>query len=526
MTGLRSIGRVVSLSLAAVLLVGLGSAATFAANEAVSAKALKYHKLLVSRPEPGYLFDRFYNTWLDESTVDALGTFLQQRADETKATPDQLLLAFFFVKKGDDIAAIQLFDQALAANPGNAATWYHKGLVEARTLDFDSAIADLRKAKAGSPDEKLAVLIDKQLGKLLVRNRQTTEALAVWQALLKSHPNDDELSEDLIELYIDEGLLKEAAALAESLLKETKDPHVSVMRRLRLGDIHHRAGEREKAIEVYTGSLDDVGAGTWLEREILAQVDQVMRREDDLNGLKRLYDGLATKYPKRVSIHRRRAQLLLELGDNDAGLAAFREVLKLTPGDRPTREEYVTILAKVGKHDDAIKELTALCEQNAKDAELRFRLATLLQEAKRPDESTAAFDEYLAASDGGEYAYLRAARALERLENKESAERVYREMADKFADSASAQEAFAAYLYAQNQKEDAIKRWQLLAKDADVNQVLHVARALAARNEHQAALDMLQSREKDFAKEPLYLGQLVATAFALKKYEEAISTLR
>lgn len=497
-------------------------ATTSSGDDVVSAKALKYHKLLVSRPEPGYLFDRFYNTWLDESTVDALGTFLQQRADETKATPDQLLLAFFYVKKGDDIAAIQLFEQALAANPGNAATWYHKGLVEARTLDFDSAIADLRKAKAGSPDEKLAVQIDKQLGKLLVRNRQTAEALAVWQALLKSHPNDDELSEDLIELYIDEGLLKEAAGLAESLLKETKDPHVSVMRRLRLGDIHHRAGEREKAIEVYTGSLDDVGTGTWLEREILAQVDQVMRREDDLNGLKRLYDGLATKYPKRVSIHRRRAQLLLELGDNEAGLAAFREVLKLTPGDRPTREEYVTILAKVGKHDDAIKELTSLCEQNAKDAELRFRLASLLQEAKRPDESAAAFDEYLATSDGSEYAYLRAARALERFESKESAERVYREMADKFADSASAQEAFTAFLYAQGQKEDAIKRWQSLAKDADVSQVLHVARALAARNEHQAALDMLQARQQDFAKEPLYLGQLVATAFALKKYDEAI----
>ncbi len=67
--------------------------------------------------------DAFAGTWLDESTVDALGTFLQQRADETKSTPDQLLLAFFYVKKGDDIAAIQLFDEALAANPGSAATW-------------------------------------------------------------------------------------------------------------------------------------------------------------------------------------------------------------------------------------------------------------------------------------------------------------------------------------------------------------------------------------------------------------------
>src|SRR5688572_10392717 len=38
-------------------------------------KAVKYYELLVKRPEPGYLFDRFYNTWLDESTVDALEAF-------------------------------------------------------------------------------------------------------------------------------------------------------------------------------------------------------------------------------------------------------------------------------------------------------------------------------------------------------------------------------------------------------------------------------------------------------------------
>jgi tetratricopeptide (TPR) repeat protein len=157
------------------------------AQEPEAERALKYHKLLVSRPEPGYLFDRFYNTWLDESTVDALEKFLSSKTAESHATPDQLLLAFFFVKKGDDVAALEQFQQALAANPASAATWYYKALVEARTLDFDSSIADLKKAREQSPDDKLAVQIDRQLGKLLVRNRKTAEALAIWQALIKAH---------------------------------------------------------------------------------------------------------------------------------------------------------------------------------------------------------------------------------------------------------------------------------------------------------------------------------------------------
>lgn len=38
-------------------------------------KALKYHKALQRRPNPGYLFDRFFNAWLDSSTIDELETF-------------------------------------------------------------------------------------------------------------------------------------------------------------------------------------------------------------------------------------------------------------------------------------------------------------------------------------------------------------------------------------------------------------------------------------------------------------------
>jgi tetratricopeptide (TPR) repeat protein len=271
-------------------LVALGALFTIStatqcvAQELEAERALKYHELLVARPEPGYLFDRFYNTWLDESTVDSLEQFLSTRARETRETPDQLLLAFFFVKKGDDVAALEEFQKALAANPASAATWYDKALDEARTLDFDSAIADLKKGREQSPDEKLAVQIDKQLGKLLVRNRKTAEALQVWNALIKAHPNDDELCEDLIDLHIDEGLFKEASQLTETLIAGTKDPYLLVMRRLRLGDIRNRAGNREQAIAEYTLALDDVGNESWLEREILAQMEQVYPREDDIAG--------------------------------------------------------------------------------------------------------------------------------------------------------------------------------------------------------------------------------------------------
>lgn len=517
----------VAFLLSASLCVGGFNAATGEESEiAISAKAVKYHDVLRKRPEPGYLFDRFYNTWLDDSTAADLQTFLTAKAAESKSTSDQLLLAFFFAKQGDDSAALEEFRAALEANPGSAEAWFQKAVIEARLLDFDAAIADLRKARDLKPEAKLQVQIDKQLGRLLVRNRQVDDALKIWNELLAANPNDDELAEDLIELHIDEGLYEQAAKLTESLIARTKDPYLTVTRRLRLGDVHQRAGNRKASLKAYATSLADVGHDSWLEQEILAQTEQVFRREDNLSQLKTHYDDLLKEHPKRIALHRRLAKLLVELGENDDAIAGYRKILELTPGDRANREEYIEVLAKIGQKKQAVEELTALCGQHPADGELKFRLAILLQEDGQGDKATEQLKAYLAASDKSEYAYLRAARQLERFERKDAAAEVYQEMATTFADSASAQEAYAAFLYATEKKPEALAIWRKLAEGAELSELLHVSRALATRNEHEPALELLQAREKDFSNEPLYFSQMATTALALKKPELALPWTR
>ena len=152
-------------------------------NELLS-KAIKYHKALVRRPSPGYLFDRFYNSWLDSSSLEEMGKFLKDNADASSKTEDRLLLAFYHAKAGDDVAALQQFREALKNDPGNAATLYEKAVVEARTLDFESALADLATASTASPSAEDAIKIAQLRGKLLVRNRQTDQAIKVWNELL------------------------------------------------------------------------------------------------------------------------------------------------------------------------------------------------------------------------------------------------------------------------------------------------------------------------------------------------------
>ncbi|MEN6558807.1 MAG: tetratricopeptide repeat protein, partial [Thermoguttaceae bacterium] len=511
---------------AAVLLgvLALGSPWILADEE--NSSALKYHAALQKRPEPGYLFDRFYNAWLDQSTAESLQEFLQKQIERSDTTANRLLLAFFHSKQNNDQAAVDELSKALKADPHNAALWYHRAQAESRMLDFDSAIADLRRAAKSKPDDKQSLAIERLLGTLLARNRQTTEAIAVWKAILTAHPDDEDLCEDIIELHVEEGLYPQAAQLLESLISRTKDPYAAVTRRLRLGDVHQRAGRRQKAVELYSSALRESGENSWLEREILAQIEQSFRAEDDLVGLKKQYAKLIETYPKRIVLRQRQCRLLADLGQSEEAIRGYRDILERTPGDRANREEFVEMLCRAGRLETAVQELETLCQQNPKDAELRVRLAKLWNQAKNPQKAVEAARQYLDLSDHSEYAYLRAARLVESFGDRSRAAKFYQTMADAFRDSPSAQEAFAAFLYADGQKDRALTIWKSLAAKADLNQTLNIARTLDARNEDKTALEILTSREKQFGDDPLFLGQRVGTALRLKQYESCLPWAR
>ncbi|MEN1681158.1 MAG: tetratricopeptide repeat protein [Planctomycetota bacterium] len=485
------------------------------------AKAAKYHGVLLRRPAPGYLFDRFFNAWLDEAPVADLQAFLAARADDPGTPADRLLLALFYAKRGDDVAAIGQFRETLAADPGNAAAWRQKAELEARTLNFETALADLDAAEKAGPKPDLAVEIAKLRGRLLLRSGRRDDALKAFAKLLTDNPDDEELAEDVIELQVSEDLFDQAIETAQSLIKGTRDPYRKVLRQLRLGDIHQQAGKRSKAVEVYSGTLDSAGDGSWLQREILAQIERVYRREEDVTGLKKQYEALLKAFPQRVGVRKGYARVLADAGDFDDAINQFQEILRITPGDRANREAFVQLYVRADNLAGARKQLEALIAQQPDDAELRVQAAQLAGKAKDNAAAAEAIEAYLARSDRGEYDYLRAARLLEQMELEREASAQYAALTEAFPDSAGAKEARAAFLYKTDQKPEAIALWQAAAAGDDPQQAVRVAKALAARQEHEAAYKLLVKQANRFASDGLFVGELVAEAMALKKYEEA-----
>ena len=486
-----------------------------------SEKALRYFKVLQKRPSPGYLFDRFYNAWLDSGSLDELEQFLQATVAKSGATGDRLLLAFLYVKQGENVRALQELRSALEADPDNADAWYQKALVEQRTLDFDTAIDDLARALGANPKNDLLRDILQLQGKLHLRNGNAGKAKETWGQLLKQHPGDEQLQEDIIELQISEGLFDEALETAKQLLANTKDAYLAVLRQLRIGDIHQRAGRRQQALEAYAASLEKTGHGAWLEKEIFAQIEQVYRREDDISGLKEHFQKLLEDHPKRIGLRRKLVEVLAELGEKEEATKAFAEILALTPGDRAIREEFVDTLTKLELVDKAIEQLQQLIGQHPGSGELLIKLAKLQHDNAKPEQARTTLEQYLEESEKSEYAHLRTARLLEQYKQAEAADATFQKLLAAFPESEGAHDAYAAFLHKNDKKEQALKVWTGLAQGGDRQQVVRIARILATRNETQASFDLLRKRYEDFKNEPVYLTQLCQTAVRLKKYEEA-----
>ncbi|HWB04783.1 MAG TPA: tetratricopeptide repeat protein [Verrucomicrobiales bacterium] len=508
----------------AVLALSLLSAAV---AQEPNDKARRYFDTLLKRPAPGAVFDRFYNAWLDTGTLEEMETFLLRSADAPgNESAARLLLAFYYAKQNEHAKAAAEFARALEKNPNSPDGWHQKALAESRLLDYSAALASVEKALAANPAKVLQSQLRQFKGRLLARDGRLTDALETWKKLLADSPGDTALQEDIIELQTAEGLNVEALATAESLLAQTKDPYQKVQRRMRVGDLHARMGHRDDAVAAYTQCLDDTGADSWLEKETLAQIEQVFRRDDAVEALNAHFSALVKKYPQRLSLHRRYARLLAERGDTDGAIDAFRNILKLAPGDRTVHEDYISLLSQTKKREEAVAQLEELIRLYPAEAELAARLAELQFEAGRPAEAKAAVESFLTKSGPSEPPFLRAAALLERFKQVEPSLALYRRTSETFPSSESAQDAFALALHRHGHKPEAIAAWKKMASGADKTRLSAVARSAASREEHALAWELLSARAAEFQDDPVFLTQLCDLALRLDKFKEALPHAR
>ncbi len=486
-------------------------------------KASRVLEPLLKRPGSGPLFERFVNAWLDTATLEELGKFLTQRVAADPGTPNRLLLALFHARQGEPVKALEQFRAALDSDPGSADIWYQKALLESRTLDFDAAIASLGKCLVAKPATELSLQASQLLGRLLARSGRTEEALKTWQSLMASRPDDEELREDILELQIAENLWPAARETAAQLVEKTADPYRRVLRRMRLGDVLDRSGQREKALETFVECLADTGAGSWLEKEILSQIEKLFRQEDDLSGLRAFYAKLLPQHARRAGLQRAQARLLMDAGETEAAIAAGRALMALSPGDRGAREEFIALLNSGGRAAEAIPQVEQLLARTPDDLELLLSLADLKHAANDKAGALQELRRYEQKAAAREGTALRLAGLMDRYGLPDEAVATLRAALDR-ADQPEARLMLAALLHKAGKKADAIAEWQRVAASGTLPVVQQAARAMQASGETEAAWNLLQSAAPKAAADPVFLTQLCGLADTPKRARSALTS--
>ncbi|OYV04989.1 MAG: hypothetical protein CFE26_13965, partial [Verrucomicrobiales bacterium VVV1] len=351
-------------------------------------KALKYHEALLKRPHNASLFDRFFGAWLDEQPVESLAEYLKSQANKNGGQ-DWTVLALFEIRQGREEEALVALGKAIEAVPDDPALSMDRAKLRLRRLEFEAARADLAKVAAGK-DETLSREASKLIGRAWLREGKSEEAIKAWDAVLAAHPDDEDLLEDLVEAAATESETKQALVYAGKLIEASRDPYQKTLRMLRRGDLLSNAGQNDEAVEVYSATLDQVGEGSWLEREVLGQIEKVFRKQDRLDELSAELKKLAEAYPRRLLIQRQLAKLEAAQGETDTAVGRFREVLKRSPGERELREEFVRLLSDGERFDEAVEEIGKLIEQAPTEAGLHLQVAALRARQSKRDEVQAA----------------------------------------------------------------------------------------------------------------------------------------
>ncbi len=484
-----------------------------AAAQQAPEQALKYHDVLLKRPHNAALFDRFFGAWLDEQPVESLGAFLEARAT-AEGGAHWTVLARYELRRGNEEDALAALAQAIEAQPEDLALPMERAKLRLRRLEFEAAREDFARVTG---DEVLALEAAKLIGKSWLREGKTEEAIKVWDAVLAAHPGDEDLLEDLVETAAAESETAQALVYAGKLIEVSRDPYQTTLRMLRRGDLLAQAGKNDEAVEAYAATLTQVGEGSWLEREVVAQIEKVFRKQDRLDDLSNEMKKLADAYPQRLLIQRQLAKLEAAQGEMDTAVGRFREVLKRLPGEREVRDEFVRLLVDGERLDEAVVELEKLIELTPADAGLHLQVAGLRSRQNQPEAVLAALRKAHELLGNDEVNGLRIAGLMLQYGLSEPGESLLKNLPGP-----SAMEALATHFGRTGRKDEAIELLQKAGAGDDVDGLLRTCGSISGLGESALAFEILAARVEKFSTEPRFLAALVQSALAAGKPAEAV----
>jgi tetratricopeptide (TPR) repeat protein len=474
-------------------------------------KSADYYRILLKNPRPGYLFDRFCNSWLEYHDLKELNAFLESKRGD--GAGNLLLLALYHGRAGNNDKALLLCSEALKTDSGNTRILFYRAQLLESLGQLAEAAEDLETV--ADAEDKLRPDALKELGRVYIRQGLVAAGVSTLETLLKEQADDYDLQEEIVELKVEEGLYDEALADCDQMIKTTKNAQNKVMLSLRKSSILIRLERREEALETLDASLGSVAAGSWLEKEILSRIGRAFRTQDDLSGLSDHNAKLLEAHPNNMALLHNQISLMLERADPEAALKQVRALVKLAPMDESVREFYVEVLRECDAYKEAIEVVSEMLERNPGNNDLRIRLAGLYFHSDETDKIRPLMIDYLEHSPKKEYDYFRAARLMARFGDQNDATQIYLDGLAAYPDSLETREALAYHLVRRGMAPMAQTHIDAIQEKGEEDDLIRTSGMLCGAGRAEQAYAFLNGRMDDLGTSPRYLEAVYQAYLAI-----------
>jgi len=286
-------------------------------------------------------------------------------------SPDLLLSrAAIEREQGGPAAALQTYDQALALRPGDPGAAAAKAsLLHELALGADRQAAAelLREAVELDPASREA-FADYLL--VLARADRSADVIRAYESRPPEMTPDPDVLATVARCYRDEGDFGRAEEMCRALFEEEPgDPDVALAWVTTRSESGNPEGAREAAGQALLHqprNLRLLFLKAALETEVL-----------DFSDAYATYDRILEIDPENRQAARRKAGLMARIArfsEPEAALAFIEQAVLLAPDEPEVRAEYVLILARCGRLEDALKQYEALPPEWKQRPELREAL--------------------------------------------------------------------------------------------------------------------------------------------------------
>ncbi len=347
------------------LLGGLWFASAVHAQDGITNPELvaRYEQILERAPQTGPSFDRLMQLFGSGEGLDKL----DERWAKLSAEPGDKGATYLVLRglladqlgRSDD--ARQHLTAATTARPDDFRGWLALGDAAAHAGKWADGITAYQKGLATRVAGEDRLTLFRKLGQAQQSNLDATGALATWRKMAAEFPDDRFAVEEAAGALLDAEQFEEARGTFQKLV-DLAEPnsmaHVQAL--MRLADVDARQGRTDAAVKGYEAILPQTAEGSWLNRQLRVQIEQLFRRDNDVPGLIAYYRRWTQANPKDVGALLLLSGALNELDRGPEALDTLRAAATLAPDRFEVRENLARRLSETKQFDEAIKVFTAL----------------------------------------------------------------------------------------------------------------------------------------------------------------------